>query len=346
MHNKPAKVLLARNMENIESTILINQADIKKVLTMKDVVEICDETFKGFGTGTTINPTKVTLDLGEMSNYPPYEGFMNSMPAYVGHLDAAGMKFVGGFQGERKELGLPFLTGLIILVNPHTGSFTAVMEGAHITNMRTGAQTAIALKYMRKSPTLRLGIYGAGMQGRTQTMAISEIFDLSELRVYDRDPNSTLRFKEEMKNYVKGDIVIAQSSEEAADADAVITVTPAQEKFLKEDWIKPGTIVFPMGSYQECEDSLLLNADKIVVDRVAQALHRGALRELNAQGKITEKDIFATIGELALGTKVLSESNERIICIPIGTGALDVAVAQVVLERIKAQGHSASSSFV
>lgn len=333
-------------MNSIESTLLINQNDIKKVLTMKDVVEICDETFKSFGNGTTINPTKVTLDLGEMSAYPPYEGFMNSMPAYVGHLDVAGMKFVGGFHGERKKLGLPYLTGLIVLVNPHTGNFTTVMEGAHITNMRTGAQTAIALKYMKKSRSLRLGIYGAGMQGRTQTMAISEIFDISELCIYDRNSESTLNFKNEMKDYVKGEIIIAQSPEEAANADAVITVTPAQEKFLKESWIKPGTIVFPMGSYQECEDSLLLNADKIVVDHVAQALHRGALRELNAQGRITENDIFATIGELAVGAKVLSENKDRIICIPIGTGALDVAVGQVVLERIKAQGYDTMFSFV
>lgn len=333
-------------MTPVEKTLLINQNDIKAVLTMKDVVEICDETFQGFGHGTTINPTKVTLDLGEMSEYPPYEGFMNAMPAYVGHLDAAGMKFVGGFQGARKQLGLPYLTGLIVLVNPHTGNFTAVMEGAHITNLRTGAQTAIALKYMRKSRSLRLGIYGAGMQGHTQTMAISEIFDITELRVYDRNPDSAKRFQEDVSKYVKGNIIIAGTPEEAADADAVITVTPAQEKFLKEAWIKPGAIVFPMGSYQECEDSLLLNADKIIVDHVAQALHRGALRELNAQGRITEAHIHATIGELAVGKKTLEENGDRIICIPIGTGALDVAVGQVVLERIKAQGSCTAFSFV
>jgi len=333
-------------MDTVESTVLINQNDIKEVLTMKDVVEICDETFQGFGRGTTINPTKVTLDLGEMSAYPPYEGFMNSMPAYVGHLDAAGMKFVGGFQGERKELGLPYLTGLIVLVNPHTGNFTAVMEGAHITNLRTGAQTAIALKYMKKSRSLRLGIYGAGMQGHTQTMAISEIFTITELRIYDRNPESAQRFKNDVSAYVQGDIIIAETPEQAADADAVITVTPAQEKFLKDAWIKPGTIVFPMGSYQECEDALLLNADKIVVDHVAQALHRGALRELNAQGRITEEHIYTTIGELAVGAKVLSENNDRIVCIPIGTGALDVAVGQVVLDRLKARGHQTTFSFV
>lgn len=80
-------------------------------------------------------------------------------------------------------------------------------------------------------------------------MAINEIFEINELRIYDRNSESTSRFKNEMKDYVKGKIIIAKNLEEAADADAVITVTPAQEKFLKESWIKRGSIVFPMGSY-------------------------------------------------------------------------------------------------
>ncbi|MBP1992463.1 ornithine cyclodeaminase family protein [Paenibacillus eucommiae] len=333
-------------MKHTDGTLLIDQASIEKCLTMKDVVEICDRTFQGFGEGTTINPTKVTLDLGEESAYPPYEGFMNAMPAYVGHLDTAGMKFVGGFLGERRKQGLPYLTGLIVLVNPHTGNFTAILEGAHITNMRTGAQTAIALKYIKKASSIRLGLYGAGMQGHTQTMAISEIFDIEELRVFDSSKESAQRFKENMKPYVKGEIIIADTPEQAADADAVVAVTPSKDKFIRDSWIKPGTVVFPMGSYQECEDALILNADKIIVDHVSQALHRGALKKLHAEGLIEEKHLYATIGELAVGTKTVEDENGRILCIPIGTGALDVAIGQVVLDRIKAQGGGFSFSFV
>ena len=89
-----------------------------------------------------------------------------------------------------------------------------------------------------------------------------------------------------------------------------------------------------MGSYQECEDAFILNANKIIVDHIGQALHRGALAELNAAGEITENNIYATIGELAAGLKPgqISEK-ERILCIPIGTGAMDIAVATVVLEE-------------
>ena len=72
------------------STVLLSRSEVKSLMTMKEVVEIAEKTFKGFGEGTTINPTKVGLDLGETAECPPYEGFMNAMPAYVGWLDTAG----------------------------------------------------------------------------------------------------------------------------------------------------------------------------------------------------------------------------------------------------------------
>lgn len=126
------------------------------------------------GDGTVVNPSKVNLDLGESAAYPPYHGFMNAMPAYVGFADVAGLKWAGGNLGERKKRNIPYCSSLIMLVNPHINNFISVLDGALITNMRTGAQTAVALKYLfnhgssQRRP-IRLGIYGAGMQGHMQT---------------------------------------------------------------------------------------------------------------------------------------------------------------------------------
>ena len=78
---------------------------MKKLVSMKDVIDAAEKTFRGMGDGTVVNPTKVGLDLGE-SEFPPYEGFMNAMPAYIGWLDSAGIKWAGGFLGERKKRGL------------------------------------------------------------------------------------------------------------------------------------------------------------------------------------------------------------------------------------------------
>jgi ornithine cyclodeaminase/alanine dehydrogenase len=328
-------------------TILLSQEQIKGFISMKEVVEICDKTFQGFGEGTVINPTKVNLDLGETSPFPPYNGFMNAMPAYIGWLDVAGIKWAGGFLGKRKELGLPYITSMIMLIEPKMGNFKAVMDGAHITNLRTGAQTAVALKYMLDKKSINIGLYGAGMQGHTQTLAISQLFDIEELRVYDVYKEAALRFAEDMKDVVTGKIVVVDKPEDAAVGDAIISVTQSKDKFIKNEWIKPGTILFPMGSYQECDDEFIMNADKIVVDHIGQCLHRGALAELNAQGKITEDNIYATIGELAYGLKKHKvTANERILCIPIGTGAMDIAVAGVVYNKATESGIATKFEFV
>ena len=177
-------------------TLLLSQEDVKKLITMKDVVEIVDKTFQGLGEGTVINPTKVNLDLGETASYPAYNGFMNAMPAYVGWLDSAGIKWAGGFLEERRKLGLPYITSLILLIDPKIGNFRAVMDGAHITNLRTGAQAAVCMKYLHKGKNIKLGLFGAGMQGRTQTMAMAEVFDIEELRVYDINKEASIKFAE------------------------------------------------------------------------------------------------------------------------------------------------------
>ena len=314
-------------------TTLLSKSDVEQVMTVKEVVEIVDKTYKGFGEGKVINPTKVGLDLGETAKWPPYKGFMNAMPAYVGWLDSAGIKWAGGFL-DNVKIGLPYISGMILLINPKTGQFKAVMDGAEITNMRTGAQAAVTLKYLHDKKSIRLGLYGAGMQGHYQTMAISQLFDIEILKVYDIKREASEKFVEDMKNTVTGDIVIVDSPKEAADSDAIVCVTQSKDKFVNNSWVKPGTTLFAMGSYQECDDDFILSADKIIVDHIGQCLHRGALKELNERGKITEKNIYATIGEIAAGKKKgRTSKNERLLCIPIGTGALDIAVATIVYQR-------------
>lgn len=316
---------------------LLTYDQITNLVNMQDAVNSVEKTFEGFGKGEVLNPTKVTLDLGESGGWPPYDGFFNAMPAYIGYQDNAGIKWVGGLLGHRKKAGLPFICGMIMLADPKLGVFRAVMDGKYITNIRTGAQTAISLKYLFKDrKSIRIGLYGAGVQGHTQTEAISKVFDIEELRVYDVYRPSAEKFAEDMKDVVKGKIIICDTVEEATNADALITVTQAHEPFLTAEMIKPGTVVFPMGSYKEVTDDLILSCDEIVVDHVGQALHRGALKELVKQGKLSEEDVSVTIGELVNGTKeVVDIASKKILCIPIGMGALDVALGYVAYERAK-----------
>ncbi len=326
-------------------TLLLSQQDVQQLVTMKDVVEIVEQTFKGMGEETVVNPTKVGLDLGETAAWPPYQGFMNAMPAYVGWLDSAGLKWAGGFL-DNQRLGLPYLSSLILLIDPRTGHFRAVLEGALITNLRTGAQSAVALKYLHPHPSVRIGLYGAGAQGRSQTQAIAALLTIDTLTVYDIRRAAAEAFAAEMRPLAKR-IVVADSPEQAADGDAVICVTQSKQKFVQAAWLKPGTVLFPMGSYQECDDACILHADKIIVDHVAQCLHRGALKALSEAGKISQQHIYATIGEVVAGKKpARGNAAERVLCIPIGTGAMDVAVATIAYQRALEKGMGRPFAFV
>ena len=139
---------------------------------------------------------------------------------------------------------------------------------------------------------------------------------------------------------------VLRDAQEASGGDVAISVTQSKEKFFKYEWFKPGTILVPIGSYQECDDDCILKADYIVVDHVGQTLHRGALSGLAEKGKITEKSLHGTIGEVLAGKKPLPEPNKRVLCVPIGTGALDVAVATVVYNKAKEKGLGETYDFV
>ena len=313
---------------------LISAGTVKEILTMKDTVDACENAFNDWGRGEVICPTKITLELGEDAEWPPYKNGLNAMPAYIHSKKSAGIKCVGGSLNN-PAWGLPYIIALILLFDPETGIFRCIMDGEQITNYRTGAQAAVAAKYISKKKKIRLGIFGAGAQGRTQLMAFSEVFDVERVVVYDIRPEAAKKYIEEMSGIVNTDIVAASDPKEVTDGtDIVVSVTHSRDKFIKNSWIKPGQILFPMGSFTECEDELLLGADRIFVDSIGQTMHRGALKSVVSQGKFTEDMITATIGEIVCGkADGRIKDGERIVCVPIGTGAMDVAVATAVYEK-------------
>lgn len=330
------------------STLLITQKEIGDLLTMPEVIDAVEKTFKGMGEGTVINPTKLHLDLGDGDSGLPYHAGMNSMPAYVGWLESAGIKFIGGWE-DNPPKGLPYISGMMLVVDPKDGRFVSAMDGTLVTALRTGAQTAVALKYLiseRENPVIAL--YGAGAQGRTQAMALAATFKVKEFRVFDIRRESAVAFAEEMAPRTGVPISVMDRPEDAVKgAHAAVSVTHARNKFITNEMITEGMTVCPLGSFRECADELILSVDKILVDHVGQCLHRGALKEVSESGRLGEKDLYATIGEVVAGkSKGRENLSERILCIPIGTGAMDVAVATLAYRKAKERKVGVEFSFI
>ena len=159
-------------------------------------------------------------------------------------------------------------------------------------------------------------------------------------------PAAAAKFKEDMKDLVQGEIIVVDHPEKAAKADAVITVTPATQAFLKGEWLEKGTVYFAMGSYQECDDEAILGADKLICDHVGQCLHRGNLKALAEQGKITADSVYCTVGELAAGLKEVGDvSQQKLLVVPIGMGCLDVAVAGIAYRKAFSLGMGQTFAF-
>jgi len=330
-----------------QPTLLISQKEVQFLLDMPAALKIVEQVYRCHGEGKVVMPTKITLDLGEARPWPPYRGFMNAMPAYLGNDDIAGIKWAGGFQNNYKA-GLPYISAMILLINPRNGLFIAVMDGAYITAIRTGAASAVCAKALARKDASTLGIIGAGMQGRMHLRAFKEVFDLKEVRVVDIKEGAAEKFRDEMMAELGLKVIPRRTHQEVVEgADMICTVTIGDAPMVKKEWLKKGSLVISAGSYQELDPDVVLSADKIVVDHWGQASHRGELAKLVAAGKIGEKNIHAEIGEIIAGKKKGRErDDENILAVPIGLGSVDIGCAYEVYRKALEKRMGTPFSFV
>lgn len=314
-------------------TLLLSREDIQRCLDMRACLGIVEQVFRAHGEGEVVMPAKLSLNLEGVG------GWVNAMPAYVGPFDAAGLKWVGGW-GKNIEKGLPFIMGTILLIEPQTGLLLSVMEGGFITNLRTGAATGIAAKYLAKKDSAIVGLIGAGAQGRMQLRALSNVFSLREVRIADIAPVALTGFVREMEREVGVPIKKAANNQEAVEgADVIVTATTSGKVLVKRAWVSRGAFVASIGSYPELDPQLILNAEKLVVDSWAQNQHRGELSQLVREGLIGEKGIHGEAGEVVAGKKPGRENEDEIIvaCL-IGLGSHDVGCARFAYEEAKKRG--------
>jgi N-[(2S)-2-amino-2-carboxyethyl]-L-glutamate dehydrogenase len=284
-------------------------------------------------------PSKVILDLGERER-----GRINAMPAYLGgDFQICGMKWIAGFPKNPARYGIPRAHALTILNDAETGVPLAIMDGTFISAMRTGAVTGIGARYLANPDSEIVGIIGCGVQARTQIMALqAAIPALKVVRGYDLQREAADQFLTWVRETLNLEVEVAESPRQAVEgADIVVTVTVADEPIVKDSWLKKGSLFTHVGSYQEEEEAVIFNTDKVVVDIWEEVLHRGTplLAKLFLAGKISEARIHANIGAIVRGRKKGREHpQERIFFSPLGLGSEDIGVASVVYQEARRKG--------
>jgi ornithine cyclodeaminase/alanine dehydrogenase-like protein (mu-crystallin family) len=228
---------------------------------------------------------------------------------------------------------LPSIMGLLALNDVTTGQPVAVMEAGYITALRTAALSGVSARYLAVAGAKRVGIVGAGIQGRYNLLSLKEVLaGLQCARVFDIDSSSSARLKEVLQGHVPFQIEVRSSVQEVfEEADIIITaVGRPRERIFKEQWVKAGALVLPVGP-RGWETAAIGKMDKFVVDDWGQFRHL-----YNGKGGYYAPlpALHAELGEIVTRKKPGRQSaDERIINFNLGMAILDIAVANEILAR-------------
>ncbi|MEP7455471.1 ornithine cyclodeaminase family protein [Phyllobacterium sp. SB3] len=315
----------------------LNAFDIEALaLTDAEILDAIEKSLAAQGNNQTVIEPRVHLEPDSSFN-----GHFNVLRGYVAPLDLAGVKIVGDFVDNYKQ-NYPSEFGVLNLFDPRTGVPRAIIDATAITDMRTGAITALGAKHLARKNSKILGHIGARGTAYWNVRLLNHLYDFDEIRVHSRRPESREAFAEKLSNDLGKKIIVTddwRSCVEGADIIVEASRLPSPEPMLKTDWIKPGAFVVPYGTMSAVELSLTDIMDKLVVDDWGQCKGGkfGSLRAHVEAGKLSEKTLHAELGQIVAGHKVGRENDEETILFwHRGLSLSDIALGYAMLEKAKA----------
>lgn len=235
----------------------------------------------------------------------PGNNLLGFMPAYLGTGDYFGAKVITVFPGNH-QAGMPSHQGSVLLFDAEHGALRFMADGDAITQIRTGAVSAVATDLLARPDAKRLALLGAGAQGRSHLEAMALVRRLTEVTVWDVRPENARRFAAEMAEKAGCPIRACSCAEEAVrDADIICTLTPSPTPVLESSWVKPGAHINAVGA---CSAT----ARELSSDLVARCLLYGdSIESVEkesgdyliplSEGVIQKGHLRGTIGQLLCG---------------------------------------------
>jgi len=326
-------------MTPLELTYL-NGPDVDRLaLTDDEIIDAVEAALRAQGEGQTVLEPRVHLKPD-----PAVDGHFNVLRGVVRPLGLAGVKVVGDFHGNYRA-GLPSEMGLLALFDPGTGQPRAIVDAAGITDMRTGAVTALGARHLAPRGARVLGHVGARGTAYWNVRLLARVLDgLEEIRVHSRRPESREAFAARLEADLGRPVTVTADWESCVrGADVVVEASrlEAPEPLLRTEWIAPGALVVPYGTMSAVELSLTSIMDKVVVDDWGQAGAGpfGALRRHVDEGLVTAESLHAELGQIVAGLRPGRESDdETILFWHRGLSTTDVALGHALLAKAERLG--------
>ena len=308
--------------------LLLREIDVEGLLDMPTALEAVEEVLRQHGEE-------------QASNQPRRRIFV---PRGVLHVMAGGMP-AWGVMGLKAYSAVGGEVRFVVLIfSSETGDLLGIIEADRLGQIRTGAASGVATKYLARVEASIVGIFGTGRQARTQLQAVCAVRPIREVRAYSRDADRRLQFCRDMENLLRCSVIPAAAPVDVLKgADIVITITSSRGPVFDGRLVEPGQHLNVAGSNmaqkREVDDETIRRADRIVVDQLEDArIESGDLIEPVARG-ITSWDRMDELGAVVCGTAPgRTRPDEITLFKSNGLAIQDVAVASKVLERARAGG--------
>lgn len=307
--------------------ILLKEADVENLVTMDTAIEAVEEAFRLQGEHKVHYPARQRCLLNQ--------AMLHVMSASLPTIGYAGLKSYTSTSGKIR---------FHVMLYDKDGILVAMMQAEKLGQMRTGAATAVATKYMSRQNSSQLGIIGTGWQARAQVMAACAVRPIRTVAAYSRDPENRSRFCGEMAEATGISFIAVDTPEEAVkDKDIIITATNSREPVLKGEWLAEGMHINAVGSNilsrRELDAAAVGKCDCVIVDCKEQAMLESGDLARAAEEKAFYWEDARELGDVIKGEYPGREDAKEITLFESqGIALEDVALAARIYEKAEEEG--------
>ncbi len=319
-------------------TLILSRSEMIGLLAPGEYNDCVEQAYRMHGEGRFYMDPKGHIVL------PQFPGEWEAMPSYIEEPHAAACKWVSIRERNRERFNLPTVFSILIYTHPETGFPLAIVDGSYHTVMRTGAAAAVSAKWLARKDSRKLAIVGAGHMAEGVLATCNEVFPWEEVRVWSRSQATLDVFvREQQPKYQDFDIFASTRLEDVVPgADVVVTVTPARQPIVRNEWITSGMHIAAVGADKKGDQELegvVLTRARIFVDDIRQCRTDGEINVPLSDGLIKESDIAGEIGEVITGKKKGRTSDQDITLFDsTGIALQDSATVPLEYERAVAAG--------
>ncbi len=318
-----------------QSILYLSEEDVQKTLTVAEAVDLAEKGIRADGAGK-VNGDKFYMDVGDFGFIKPFSGYMEGE-------EYAFVKSFSYFPGNPKKYGRPTTSSQVILIDAETGLPVCFMGADWVTGLKTAASTTVTTSFLARPESETVTIFGAGTLGRLHLKALAERFDLKQAYYVDILPEvakSCAAELEEKLGFSVEPVPLEDRQSVVRSSDIIFTVTTGSQELVFRDWLKPGTFVARLGSYQEVAFDVITGADKVVVDRWKYVSPRiPEIIQLVKGGKFSQESVYAEWPDIVAGKVPGRESEDEVIVfIALGIWGEYAAILPEVYRRALSLG--------